>query len=255
MKPWWLLICLALPAGTLASPRSGDGDGLLVFAAASLQESMDEAGAAWQARTGQRVRVSYAGSAALARQLERGAPVDIFVSADAAWMDYLQERGLVDASTRFDLARNALVLVAPREGAKPVALEPAALSAALGPRGRLALGDTGSVPAGRYARQSLQALGLWRGLEGRLAETDSVRGALAFVARGEAPLGIVYATDARVEPRVRVVAEFPAGSHEPVRHPVARASAAAPASSAGFLAFLQGGHVREIMRRHGFDAP
>lgn len=253
MKPWWLLICLALPAPGLASGRAGDE--LLVFAAASLQEAMDEAGAAWQSRSGQRVRVSYAGSAALARQVERGAPVDVFVSADAAWMDYLQARGLVDPESRFDLAGNALVLVAPRDRTGDVALEPAALAAALGPRGRLVLADTGSVPAGRYARQSLASLGLWQGLQERIAETDSVRGALAFVARGEAPLGIVYATDARVEPRVVVVARLPPGSHEAVRYPVARVRAAPAGRSAGFLAFLQGEQVRDALRARGFLAP
>ncbi|GGA69877.1 molybdate ABC transporter substrate-binding protein [Arenimonas soli] len=253
MKSWWLLILLALPAPGLASGRAGDE--LLVFAAASLQEAMDDAGAAWQARSGQRVRVSYAGSAALARQLERGAPVDVFVSADAAWMDYLQARGLVDPASRFDLAGNALVLVAPRDRPAAVALEPAALLAALGPRGRLVLADTGSVPAGRYARQSLRTLGLWQALHGRRAETDSVRAALSFVARGEAPLGIVYATDARVEPRVVVVARLPAGSHDAVRYPVARAGMAPAARSAGFLAFLRGDEMRDALRARGFMVP
>lgn len=253
MKSWWLLICLALPAPGLASGPAGDD--LLVFAAASLQEAMDDAGAAWQARSGQRVRVSYAGSAALARQIERGAPVDVFVSADAAWMDYLQARGLVDPGSRFDLAGNALVLVAPRDRQTDVALQTDSLMAALGPRGRLALADTGSVPAGRYARQSLRTLGLWPTLRGHLAETDSVRAALAFVARGEAPLGIVYATDARVEPRVVVVARLPADSHDAVRYPVARASGAPAARSAGFLAYLQGDEVHDALRARGFIAP
>lgn len=253
MKPWWLLSCLALLLPGLASGREG-GD-VLVFAAASLQEGLDEAAVAWQARSGQRVRVSYAGSAALARQIEHGAPVDVFVSADAAWMDYLQARGLVDPATRFDLAGNSLVLVAPRGRARALALEPPALAAALGPRGRLVLADTGSVPAGRYARQALQALGLWEGVQGRLAETDSVRAAMAFVARGEAPLGIVYATDALVDPRVVVVARFPDGSHDEVSYPVARASASPPARSAGFLAFLQDDAVRESLRARGFLVP
>ncbi|WP_374603867.1 molybdate ABC transporter substrate-binding protein [Arenimonas sp.] len=253
MKTGWLLLALVLPVLCLASPPADEG--LLVFAAASLQESLDEAGGAWEARSGQRVRLSYAGTATLARQLERGAPADIIVAADVAWMDYLQQRGLVDAGSRFDLARNRLVLVAPRERTGPLALAAPELLAALGPRGRLVLADTVSVPAGRYARQSLQALGLWTALDGRLAETDSVRGALAFVARGEAPLGIVYATDARVEPRVRVLVPLPAGSHAPVRYPVARASLAPAARSAGFLAFLQGEDVRDMLRSRGFDAP
>lgn len=253
MKPGWMLVCLVLQFAGVAPARAGDE--LLVFAAASLQEGLDDAAAGWAARSGQRVRVSYAGSAALARQVERGAPVDVFVAADAAWMDYLQVRGLVDPASRFDLAGNSLVLVAPRDTVGPLALTPDALEKALGPRGRLAVADTTSVPAGRYARQALQAMGLWHGVRGHLAQTDSVRAALAFVARGEAPLGIVYATDARVEPRVVVVARFPPGSHAPVRYPVARASAAPAGRSQGFLAYLQGDEVRAALRERGFDPP
>jgi len=253
MNRWWLLLCLALPALAQASaPARTD---LMVFAAASLQEVMDDAGARWQADSGQRVRVSYAGSAALARQIERGAPADIFVSADQAWMDYLEVRGQVEPASRFDLAGNSLVLVAPRGALDTLALEPGALASALGRRGRLVLAETANVPAGRYARQALESGGLWAAVETRLAEVDSVRAALAFVARGEAPLGIVYATDARVEPRVVVVARFPAGSHDPVRYPAARVSASPPARSAGFLAYLQGEPMRRRLQAHGFDAP
>jgi len=253
MKRWWLLVCLALPA--LAQASAPAREDLLVFAAASLQEVMDDAGRLWQARSGQRVRISYAGSAALARQIERGAPADVFVSADQAWMDYLETRGQVDPATRFDLAANSLVLVAPRGVARPLALEPAALEHALGPRGRLAVAETDNVPAGRYARQALESRGLWAGLAHRLAEADSVRTALAFVARGEAPLGIVYATDAKVEPRVVVVARFPAGSHAPVRYPAARVQASASGRSEGFLRFLQGRPMRERLEAYGFEAP
>lgn len=253
MKRWWLLVCLALPV--LAQASAPEREDLLVFAAASLQELMDEAGRDWQARSGQRVRISYAGSAALARQIERGAPADVFVSADLAWMDYLESRDKIDPATRFDLAANSLVLVAPRGTLDVLALEPAALASALGPRGRLAMAETANVPAGRYARQALESKGLWAAVEDRLAQADSVRAALAFVARGEAPLGIVYATDARVDPGVVVVAAFPAGSHEPVRYPAARVRASPSARSAGFLGFLQGGQMRERLQKHGFMAP
>jgi molybdate transport system substrate-binding protein len=253
MKSWWLLVCLILPGAGPACAQAGDE--LLVFAAASLQEGLDDAAQGWTARSGQRVRVSYAGSPALARQIERGAPVDMFVSADAAWMDYLQARDLVDPASRFDLAGNTLVLVAPRGTAAGMPLTPSALATALGPRGRLAVAETDGVPAGRYARQALRSLGLWRGVRDRLAQTDSVRGALAFVARGEAPLGIVYATDARVEPRVVVVARFPKGSHAPVRYPVARVSAAAARRSQGFLYYLRGDEVRAALQERGFDPP
>lgn len=253
MKRWWLLVCLALPVLAQASVPARED--LLVFAAASLQEVMDEAGQHWQARSGQRVRVSYAGSAALARQIERGAPADVFVSADQAWMDYLQARGLVDAASRFDFAANSLVLVAPRGSVDTLPLDAAALTATLGARGRLALAETANVPAGRYAAQALASQGLWAAVEDRLAEADSVRTALAFVARGEAPLGVVYATDARVEPRVVVVARFPAGSHDPVRYPAARVLAAPSERSRDFLAFLRGDQVRSRLRAHGFELP
>lgn len=253
MKSWWLLVCLILPGAGPACAQAGDE--LLVFAAASLQEGLDDAAQGWTARSGQRVRVSYAGSPALARQIERGAPVDVFVSADAAWMDYLQARDLVDPASRFDLAGNSLVLVAPRGTAAGMPLTQDALATALGPRGRLAVAETDGVPAGRYARQALRSLGLWRGVRDRLAQTDSVRGALAFVARGEAPLGIVYATDARVEPRVVMVARFPQESHAPVRYPVARVSAAAATRSQGFLDYLKGEDVRAALQERGFDPP
>lgn len=247
-----LWICLlALPAQA-GAPRPA----LVVFAAASLKESLDAVAADWTTRSGQPVRVSFASSAALARQIEQGAPADIFLSADAGWMDYLQQRALVDAGTRRDLLANELVLVAPVATApERIDLErPGSLREALG-AGRLAVAEIASVPAGRYARQSLQALGHWDDASPRLAQGDNVRAALAFVARGEAPLGIVYATDARAEPKVRVVARLPAPTHAPIVYPVARVAAAEPARSAGFLAFLGGPEARARFHAAGFFEP
>ena len=188
---------------------------LTVFAAASLKESMDEAAAAYQAGTGQAVRVSYAASSALARQIEQGAPADVFVSADLDWMDRLQAQGLVDATTRSELLGNTLVLIAPAASkAKPLALrEGLDLRPLLGERGRIALGMVDSVPAGKYAKAGFESLGMWSALEPRVAGVENVRAALMLVARGEAPLGVVYACDARAEPRVRVLATFPTDSH------------------------------------------
>lgn len=227
---------------------------LTVFAAASLQESLDEAAAAYQKQTGTAVRVSYAASSTLARQIEQGAPARVFLPADEDWMDYLEQRGRIDPATRRDLLGNRLVLVAPRASATgPLDLaKPGTLTAVLGKRGRLAMAHTATVPAGKYGRLALQELGHWPALQGRLAESDSVRSALMLVARGEAPLGIVYASDAQVEPRVRVVATFPAGSHPPVTYPVA-AVAPASAPARDFVRWLASPAARAIFARRGFQ--
>ena len=208
-----LLIAVSL-APTAA--RAQDDAGLTVFAAASLKEALDEAAAAYRKQTGVPVRVSYAASSALARQIEQGAPADVFFSADLEWMDYLQKRNRLDVATRRSLLGNRLVLIAPRASKAQVDLKrPATLLAALG-GGRLAIGQTRTVPAGKYAKASLESLSLWNGVRPRLAESESVRAALMLVARGETPLGIVYASDAKAEPGVRVVATFPEDSHPPI---------------------------------------
>lgn len=229
---------------------------LTVFAAASLKESLDEIAAEWTRRSGQKVVLSFAASSALARQIDQGAPADVFISADMEWMDDLQARQRIDPRSRFDLVSNRLVLIAP--AASPLRTvdlaEPGRVLQALG-RGRLAVAETGSVPAGRYARQSLTALGLWDALSSRLAQGDNVRAAMAFVARGEAPLGVVYATDAKAEPKVRVVARFAAGSHDRIVYPAARVATADADDVAGFLAFLRGPRARAVFRDAGFVVP
>ncbi|MFZ4534130.1 MAG: molybdate ABC transporter substrate-binding protein, partial [Alsobacter sp.] len=185
---------------------------LTVFAAASLKTALDEVAPVFTATTGIPVRFSYAASSALARQIENGAPADVFASADLEWMDYLQQRRLVKPESRLNLLGNRLVVIAPADTAlRDLPLTAAAISGALGPTGRLATGEVASVPAGRYAKAALQSLGLWTLAEPRLAQSENVRAALSFVARGEAPLGIVYTTDASSEPKVKVVARFPDG--------------------------------------------
>ncbi|WP_295917166.1 molybdate ABC transporter substrate-binding protein, partial [uncultured Xanthomonas sp.] len=192
-RPLRRLLCLCtLIVATAIAPVSAQTP-LTVFAAASLKESLDEAASAYQRASGTPVQVSYAASSTLARQVEQGAPADVFVSADQEWMDYLQQRKLIDPALRRDLLGNILVLVAPAASKAQVDLrKPGALLAALGAQGRLAVGQTASVPAGKYARAALQALGQWDSVQPRLAESESVRSALMLVARGEAPLGIVY---------------------------------------------------------------
>lgn len=260
-----MLLLVAVVFGySLATGRFDSPPGprpLLVFGAASMQECLAELAGAWNAGEGRKLLFSFAGSATLARQIEEGAPADVFVSADQAWMDVLQAKGLVDADTRFDLAGNALVVVAPApaDGVAPEPLDlsaPGALLARLGGQGRLSVADVAAVPAGRYARQALEATGHWPEVESRLASSDNVRSALQFVARGEAPLGIVYATDARQSPRVVEVARFGAGTHAPIVYPVARlAGSHDPAGVDDFLAWLRGPEARAILARHGFREP
>lgn len=245
-----LVAFAALPA---CAPAPGPTP-VTVFAAASLQGSLDAVAARFTARTGRPVQVSYASTATLARQMLAGAPADVFIAADAAWMDTLVRAGAVDAASRIDVVGNRLVVVAPRNGLRRVTLSPEGLASALGD-GRLAVAETDAVPAGRYARQSLMALGLWDGVAGRLAEADDVRGALAFVARGEAPLGIVYATDAKADRRVRVVARLPAESHARITYPAARVASGNADGARAFLAWLRSPESRAQFARAGFVAP
>lgn len=254
-RPLRRLLCLCtLIVATAIAPVSAQTP-LTVFAAASLKESLDEAASAYQRASGTPVQVSYAASSTLARQVEQGAPADVFVSADQEWMDYLQQRKLIDPAMRRDLLGNTLVLVAPAASTAQVDLRKhGALLAALGAQGRLAVGQTASVPAGKYARAALQALGQWDAVQPRLAESESVRSALMLVARGETPLGIVYGSDAQAEPKVRVVATFPADSHAPIVYPVAPLRASAHAKAAAeFVRWLRTPPAQAIFRRHGFS--
>ncbi|MGE5096329.1 MAG: molybdate ABC transporter substrate-binding protein [Betaproteobacteria bacterium] len=226
---------------------------LTVFAAASLRESLDAVVRAWREQGGAPVRAVYGASSALARQIEAGAPAHAFFSADEAWTAYLQQRGLVQGSPSAILG-NELVLVAPAASAVSLRIAPGfALAAALGDR-RLALADPRAVPAGRYARASLESLGVWSAVDKRIAPAESVRAALTMVARGEAPLGIVYRTDAQVEPRVRIVDTFPASTHPPIRYVVAPLRAAPPEAEA-FIAFARSPAARRIWAQFGFREP
>jgi molybdate transport system substrate-binding protein len=242
-----------LVAALLCGPLAAGAETLTVFAAASLRESLDEVARAFERAHGHRVRVAYGASSALARQIEAGAPAHLFVSADGEWMDHLQSRGLVEGAPTA-LLSNEMVLVAPAGAAPALRIAPGfPLGAALG-TGRLALADPRSVPAGKYARSALQSLGVWRDVETRLAPAENVRVALALVARREAPLGIVYRTDAAAEPGVAIVDRFPAGSHPPIVYPMAVLRGAPPAA-AELARFLASGPARAIWRRHGFGLP
>ena len=229
-------------------------DARLVFAAASLQDALRGIGQDWAARGHALPRFAFAASSALARQVVQGAPADLFLSADEAWMDYLQQRDLIVPETRVSPVGNALVLIAPAQRARPVALGRGTdLAALLGPDGRLAAGDPAHVPAGRYAQAALEWMGQWPAIRPRLARADNVRAALLLVERGEAPLGIVYATDPAARRGARVIGTFPPESHPPITYPFALTRrAAGDAQARALLAFLAGPDAAPGWRRFGF---
>ncbi len=244
---------LGLAAATVgaAEPPAAAAPTLVVFAAASLTEALDAVDGAFTAQSHVRVQASYAASSVLAKQIEAGAPADVFFSADRQWMDHAEQHGALRAGTRRDVLGNDLVLIAPADSALQLTIAPGfALVAALG-EGRLACADPDSVPAGLYARAALTKLGVWEAVQARLARAENVRAALAYVARGETPLGIVYATDAQAEKRVRVVGIFPEDTHPPIVYPAALTRTARPQAQA-YLEFLSGPVALEIFRRHGF---
>lgn len=246
--------CLLSVCTTAISSPAMAKTPLTVFAAASLKEALDATLRAWRRAGGDPVRVAYGSSSILARQIDRAAPADIYISANRRWVAWLAARDRLAAGTRTTLLGNRLVLVAPRGRARPVALAAAPILARLGDR-RLALGDPRHVPAGVYAAAALKKLGLWAALRTRLAPAANVRAALALVARGEAPLGIVYRTDAQAERRVATVATFPADSHPDILYEAAVVRRGDSPSARRLLVYLTGAAAAALFRRHGFCAP
>jgi molybdate transport system substrate-binding protein len=241
------LLLFSLPGH--CAPANAD---VMVFAAASLTDVLQDIGDAFTKDTAITVKFSFAASSALARQIESGAPADVFFSADLDWMDYLEARHLIQSATRRNLLGNRLVLVAPADSKIELKIAPNfPLAAALG-KGRLVTGDPDSVPVGRYARSALSALGVWDAVRERLVRADSVRSALAFVDRGEVVLGIVYETDALVDKNVRVVDMFPLSSHAPIVYPVALTSAAKSGAPEKFADYLRGPASKILFKRYGF---
>ncbi len=239
------------PSAVVAAPRAAAS--VLIFAAASLQTALDAIAPAEERATGVHMTMSYAGSSALARQIENRAPADLFISADLDWMDYLDQRHLVRADTRVNLLGNTLVLVAPKS--KPVSLKIGpgfALASALGPN-RIAMADPAAVPAGKYAKASLTTLGVWDSVSSNIAAAEDVRAALRLVSRGEAPLGIVYRTDALADSGVVIVDTFPESSHPPITYPIAMTtSAASPADARKVLDYLKSAAPRAVFEQQGF---
>lgn len=243
------LLALLLPAGAQAAPT------LQVFAAASLTDALHDIGILWLAK-GHLINVTLAASSTLAQQIGHGAPADVFISADELWMDWLAKKHRIDAASRSDLVGNTLVLVERREAMKPFALTPGAnLTALLGPGGRLAVGDPTNVPAGIYAKQALQKLGLWESVKDRLAPADSVRSAVLLVGHGETQAGIVYLTDIKSLPGLGVAATFPADSHDPIRYPVAVTTHASLPEATDFVAFLHSEQAQDVFKHYGFTSP
>jgi molybdate transport system substrate-binding protein len=240
----WVVLCA--PAWSADEKAA-----VTVFAAASLTNVLQDLGDGFTAKTSIPVRFSFAASSALAKQIENGAPADVFFSADVEWMDYLQERNLIQRASRHDAVGNNLVLIAPLDS--QVKLKIAAnfpLAATLG-KGRLATGDPDSVPIGRYAKEALTHLGVWAAVSDKIVRADSVRSALSFVDRGEAPLGIVYETDALIDKNVRIVDTFPADSHSPVVYPLALTNSA-KADAAKFIAYLRAPEGDAVFVHYGF---
>jgi molybdate transport system substrate-binding protein len=248
------IAALFVAAAGAPQPVAAQDKPLTVFAAASLKNALDDANAAFTKATGIKVVASYAASSALAKQIEQGAPADVFVSADLQWMDYAAAHQLIKADTRVNLLGNRLVLIAAKDSKlDKVEIAKGFDIAKLAGDGRIAVADVKAVPAGLYAKAALESLGAWAGAEPKLAMAENVRATLAFVARGETPIGIVYETDAKVEPKVKIVGVFPDGSHPPIVYPLAATAAATNTAAARYLDFLRTPAAKAIFEKYGFS--
>jgi len=246
-----LWVCVAVWIGLQPAQDAGARN-LTVFAAASLKNAMDDVSRRFEQISGDRVSVSYAATSALARQIENGAPADVFISADIGWMDYVARRNLIVAGSRVDLLRNELVLISPSQSTANIQIRRGLPLAGLLGNGRLAMADPDYVPAGKYGKAALESLGVWSSVSKKIARGENVRTALNFVARGEAPLGIVYRTDAEAERSVRIVAVFPPGTHPPIIYPAALLIGGGHPDAMTFLQFLKSKAARSIFAQNGF---
>jgi len=234
------------------SPASAQSGDVLVFAAASLKNALDDVAAQWQRESGKKVTISYAASNTLIKQIEQGAPADIFVSADLDWMDYGQQKDLIKPDTRSNLLGNRLVLVAPKDSNLSTTIAPGFNLAALLKDGRLAMASVDAVPAGKYGKAALEKLGAWDGVKDKVAQAENVRATLLLVSRGEAPLGIVYQTDAAADPGVKIIGTFPENSHPPIIYPIALTKTSTNADAKAFLAYVHSPAARAAFDKQGF---
>ena len=237
-------------SGFVSTARADD---VVVFAAASLKNALDAVNADWQKTTGKHATVSYAASSALAKQIEAAAPADVFISADLDWMDYLDKKNLIAPGTRHNLLGNALVLIAPTDSkADPVDIKQDFPLAKLLGGGKLAMADPNAVPAGKYGKAALTKLGVWDSVSGSVAAAENVRACLLLVARDEAPYGIVYKTDAAIEPKVKIVGTFPDNSFPPITYPIAKTAASKNPDAAAFITYLSGPDGTKQFEHYGF---
>jgi molybdate transport system substrate-binding protein len=249
------LLISVVAGAVLASgidPVAAQSHDVLVFAAASLKNALDEIARQWQSQTGRKVAISYAASNNLITQIEQGAPADIFISADLDWMNYGQQKNLIRPETRANLLGNRLVLIAPKDSTATIKVAKGFDLAAALKGGRLAMGNVDAVPAGKYGKAALEKLGAWDGVKDRIAQAESVRAALLLVARGETPLGVVYQTDAASEPAVRIVGTFPEDTHPPIIYPAALTKDSNNAIAAEFLKYIRSPAARPAFERQGF---
>src|SRR3981081_4657059 len=248
------VVALSILCGSSYSPALAQDNSLTVFAAASMKNALDDIDAAYTAKSGVKIAASYAASSALAKQIEQGAPADIFASADTDWMEYAIKKKNITEPTRVNLLGNSIVLIAPKDSRiDNVPIGQGFDLAKLAGDGKVATGDVKAVPVGKYAKAALEKLGAWSAAEPKFAMAESVRSALTLVARGEAALGIVYATDAKVEPGVKIVGTFPADSHPSIIYPVAATATAKP-EAAGYVAFLRSSAAKTIFEKYGFPS-
>src|SRR5713101_7338383 len=247
-----LLFGAALVLGAGTGPAFAQVKEPLVFAAASLKNALDEIAVQWQRESGKKVVISYAASNTLIKQIEQGAPADMFISADLDWMDYGQQKGLIKPDTRSNLLGNKIVLIAPKDSSLGVNIQPGFDLAALLKGGRLSMANVDAVPAGKYGKTALEKLGAWDGVKDKIAQADNVRAALLLVSRGEAPIGIVYQTDAASEPAVKIVGTFPEDSHPPVTYPIALTKTSTNPDARAFLSYIRSPAARPAFERQGF---
>lgn len=253
MRRCGILLTLLIALAAFADRAVAQDRRIVVFAAASLKDALDDVNVAYTQAKGVRVTVSYAATSQLIKQIEQGAPADVFISADLEWMDYGAQKKLIQEDKRVNLLGNRLVLIAQADFAGGnVSIGPSLDLSALAGSGRIVTGDVRGVPVGRYAQAALEKLGLWQAVQTKIAMVENVRVALALVTRGEAPLGIVYETDAKAESKVRMIGVFPADSHPPIVYPAAL-TAGAKAGAAAYLDFLQSPAARNIFEKRGFS--
>jgi molybdate transport system substrate-binding protein len=250
----WLALLVAAGLTWTAGVQSGAAQGkdVVVFAAASLKNALDDIAGQWQRETGKKAVISYAASNTLIKQIEQAAPADIFISADLDWMDYGQQKNLIKPDSRFSLLGNRLVLIAPKDSSVSATIQPGFDLATLLKGGRLAMGNVDAVPAGKYGKAALEKLGVWDSVKDKIAQAESVRAALLFVSRGEAPLGIVYQTDAAADPGVKIVGIFPENTHPPIIYPVALTKVSTNPDAQTFLNYLRSPAARAAFERQGF---